>query len=171
VSAEESDLRQPTLTVGVDPGRSVGVAALLNQNRFRVHQFRIDGAGGLEQVDACLNELFVIALERDYRLLVGCEKFVTNRRTARLTNQPDALTVVGRVSTLSPVEVHLQAVADATRFVSNERLRAFNLWTTPAMVGQPDADDVNSAMRHAVLLLARKAATQYAKLVDLASTS
>lgn len=165
------DLRRPTLTVGVDPGTSVGVAALLNSQRFRAYQVRLDEPGGRARLDACLFELFTLAVERNYRLHVATERFVINRRTARLTQQPEALEVVGVVRATSPVEVELQSVADATKFAPNHRLRQLGLWVKPAEVGYPDADDANSAMRHAVLLLARRAATQYEALVSRVTSS
>lgn len=164
-----ADLTRPTLTVCVDPGKSVGVAALFNSNRYRVHQVRLDQPGGRELLDAHLDELFTIATARDYKLLVGCEQFIVNRRTARLSQQNDATQVIGRVQAMSPVDVEMQTAANAGSFVSNARLRQLGLWVTPADVGQPDADDANSAMRHAILLLARKSARNYQQLVYRAS--
>jgi hypothetical protein len=163
-----SDVR-PTMTVGVDPGKSVGVAALLNSNMFRVYQISLDEPQGRARLDACLFQLFTLATERHYRLLVGCERFIVNQRTARISQQSDAMEVTGVVRAISPVDVELQSVADAHSFASNEKLRRLGLWITPSMVGRPDADDANSAMRQAVLLLARRSVRHYKQLVDRAS--
>lgn len=157
---------RPVLTVGVDPGKSAGVSALLDHARYRAFQGKVDTPAGLEEFDWFLRDLFAEARQYDWRLLVACERFVVSGRTARLSQQPHAQTIMGRVVGMSPTVVYLQSVSDATRFASNERLRYLGLWTTPAMVGQPDADDANSATRHALLLLARKAARQYRQLVD-----
>ena len=154
----------PTLIVAVDPGTSVGIAALLDGRPVRVYQIRLDTPDGRDRLRAALAYLF--DLGRNLRLLVACERYTTQGRAARLSRQDDAQDVIGLVKTLSPVEVALQSSADAARFASDARLNALGLWVVAAEVHQPDADDANSAMRHALLLLARRCARTYVRLLE-----
>lgn len=154
----------PSLVVAVDPGTSVGVVALLDGRPIRAYQIRLDAPGGRASLRLALTELF--DLGRGLRLLVACERYTTQGRASRLSRQDDTQDVIGLVQALSPVEVELQSPADAARFASDARLRALSLWVLAAEVYQPDADDANSAMRHALLLLARRCARTYVRLLN-----
>jgi hypothetical protein len=147
------------LIVGIDPGKSVGVAALLDTELYGAWQLDTDAALDRFQrlVDSARRQGWVID--------VAVERYSQSRSGGAMTQQNDALTFAGKVEAISTVPIHLQQPSDARGIAPNERLRRLGLYVRPYDVHASDADDANSAMRHAVLLLARRHATLYEKLL------
>lgn len=150
----------PDLIVAVDPGLSTGLAALLRGERHRVAQGPPDAM--LREAEDLLRE----AGETDWSVLLVVERFVPARGRV-LSHQPEAQQVVGAVEDLGRrygVPVRQQAAGDAVRLAPNDVLRRLGLLSTGRDVGCPDANDANSAVRHALLALSRKHATRFEEL-------
>jgi hypothetical protein len=154
-----------TYVVGVDPGQSTGIFVLRDGARFAAYQGTATGA--LSALDALL-----AALRADPTrptVVIAVERFVTTGETARHTRQGAAQEVLGVVHRLAEsfdCDVVLQTPADAKRIAPNALLRELGLLVTRDEVGQPDADDVNDAARHAVLCLARRFASIFDRLLQ-----
>jgi hypothetical protein len=97
---------------------------------------------------------------------VACEKWQTMPGGGRRTTHNDTLEFIGWLREASPVDVRMQAPGDAKGLAPTWRLRQLSLYVKPNMVDCPDADDANSAVRHALLLLARKHNTIYEKIIS-----
>lgn len=117
------------------------------------------------EFDIVVNDAWSAATVMD----VACEQWINVPGGRRKTHQPMAQLVCGKISVLSPVEVRMQKASDAKNFVPDLKLKQLGLWHTGEMIGQPDADDLNSAMRHALLLMGRRHATVYKTLLDARS--
>jgi hypothetical protein len=63
------------------------------------------------------------------------------------------------------VELVLQTPAAAKGLVTNDLLRRIGLWVTAAEIDKNDADDARDSLRHAVLYLATKHNTLFARLL------
>lgn len=86
-------------------------------------------------------------------LSIVCERFTINAETAKKSQAPWSLENIGVLRYLTQKTGHatfeLQSPGDAKRFVSNDRLKALELWHVG---GGGHALD---ALRHAVLYLAK----------------
>lgn len=148
--------------VGVDPGASTGIFVVRNGERFAAFQ------GTQSAALATLTSLLRRARRDDASLVVGCERYVSGTggvRTYQSVPQQVIGQVVGLVQSFGYHTV-LQAPADAKRVGSNELLRRLGFHVTRAEVNQRDANDVNDAARHAVLLLAGRYATVLERLLN-----
>ena len=99
-------------------------------------------------------------------VLGACERFIEDRSKAK-TAQPIVQQVIGMVTMLFArydFPLVYQSPGDAKRIASRALLKRADLWTTAAEVGCPDANDINDAMRHAVLASARYRAQAFEKI-------
>lgn len=152
-----------TFVVGVDPGASCGYAAFRDAERVSF------GQGSTAYVVAVIRELLLPVIREEPRVFaaLAVERFALLPRGGfRRTAQPEALEAIGelrRVAHELGVPVMLQSPADADRFADLARDAGLRL--TGNDVGRADADDVNSATRHALLWLVRHRATAIEELV------
>lgn len=151
-----------TYAVGVDAGVSTGLLVLRGDGLV-VH--RQQGTPSQVLDDLALRLPFLCDGSSD--VLVGCERYVqdqTNHKTA----QPVPLQVIGVVAQLARTygwKLHLQTPADAKALVGNTLLRDLRVWSTPRAVEQRDANDVNDAARHALMVLAHHRASLFDNLL------
>lgn len=119
--------------IGADPGRTTG-AARLHDGVLTTYALTTD------QVDP----VFRTWLAQDPLAVIGCEKFVVTRRTARLTAQPDAIRQTGVIHAAAAsrpgVRVYDQNMSDAKKF-GHVSLRGALGWhrTGPTAVHENDA--------------------------------
>lgn len=151
--------------IGIDPGDSMGLVGLasLGGDVWPVFVYQGSHERGLDAFRAALDA----ADRADDRVAVACERYVDPPSQVHKVSQPTAQKIVGAVEyecNRRNIPLTLQSPAPAHAIAKNDFLRAVGLYTTPATVGQPDADDVNMAMRHVVLLLATKHATVFSRL-------
>lgn len=150
------------MIIGVDPGASTGIAELVDGRL--VHIFQGEPGPAMDVLDSLLMEHSGHA---DRRVSVACERFVTGNQVQ--SHQPEAQQVVGNVVRTCQkhgMEVDLQAPSDAHSIGQTPLLQRLDLWPMPSHVGQPDADDVRMAVRHALLHLARRHARLFQALVN-----
>jgi hypothetical protein len=148
--------------IGVDPGKSTGVAELIDGRL--VHIFQGEQSAAMDVLDALLTDHSGHA---DRKVSVACERYVSGNQVA--SHQPEAQQVVGQVVRTCQrhgVEVDLQAPSDAHAIGQDLLLRKLDLWPLPSHVGQRDADDVRMAVRHALLRMARRHARLFQTLVN-----
>lgn len=97
--------------------------------------------------------------------MVSCEQFIELHGRGRpMTSQPDAQMIIGKVQVMCELYgrvCHMQSPSDAMALGTNAQLRAVGMQTTPQHVMQPDANDANMAIRHALLTLSRYSATTF----------
>lgn len=152
------------IVIGVDPGQSFGVVVLRDTRIILVYQ------GEAEQGLAIIN--FAIKSREDPKesVIVACENFVVTSQGGRRTGMADTSELVGAVKQLvsqySGVTLYMQSSLDAKRSFPNNLLRKLYFYVTPSMVKQADSNDANSAMRHALLCLAKHHATVFETLVN-----
>jgi hypothetical protein len=158
-------VRQDVVFCGVDPGESVGVAAIYRGERLFAEQLPRDPARAL------LRGWFVEWAELGYEVIVACERYVITQRTVRLTRQPAALEVTGQVRA-DALDLGFEFVqyppSTSKRLVSNDRLRRLGLYT-PRAPDAPDANDVNDAMRQALTAMALRRPSAFAGLLGRGS--
>lgn len=148
--------------VGVDPGDSTGVVVLYLGDKS-VTLFNAIQMGPDDSLD-WLEGFVKAAVEAEDGVLMACERYTVTPETGKRTQQPTALNVIGvvkRIATQHGLSVIMQPPGDAKAFAPNERLKQLGFFTLARDVGKPDANDVNDAARHAVLLLARTRATLF----------
>jgi hypothetical protein len=150
-----------TYIIGVDPGDSTGVAIFKDTQLLHVFQGEPDRA-------ATLVELILSRAIDEDRVTFVCERF-TNARSARVTtHQPTAQRVIGVMQHLAETysyTLELQGPADAHAIMTNPMLRDLKLLQRARDVGQPDANDVNMAVRHALLAMSKHHATLFESLL------
>jgi hypothetical protein len=152
--------------IGVDPGLSTGVSVLADARLSSAFQGMPEDA--LNELDGVLRRWTDHCTDTGTgTVLVACERFQAAGRSTH-SHQPDAERVFARTAALASlygVDFVEQTPADAKRIASDALLRRNGLWTLPRDVGCRDANDANDAMRHAVLLLARRRATMFNALL------
>lgn len=136
--------------IGVDPGASCGLAVIMDG----VLELAWQGPPRemLQTLQARLEQ------HRGDDVSVACERFIQARGPGAMTHQPDAQMIVGRVEELCHMYgrvVHMHAPVDAHAVGNSAQLKKIGMWTTPEHVMQPDANDANMAIRHALLLMMR----------------
>jgi hypothetical protein len=157
--------------IGVDPGESTGVYALRVSDSPVIlgvqGRWQLPPQQAVAEVEKLVRQA---ALWQENVLLVG-ERFTVTDQTGKRSAQPTPLKVLGQVEQLAyqytNVEFILQAPADAKKFAPNPRLRELRLYTRPEDVSSPDANDVNDAARHVLLMLARRRASVYDRYLQL----
>lgn len=101
---------------------------------------------------------------------VVCERFIINAQTARNSQAPWSLEMIGvtkylvrlKRASYSVEAVEWQSPSDAKRVVTNEKLKALGCWHSGG------AGHANDATRHAVLYLVRHGWTSRALLTETA---
>lgn len=141
--------------IGIDPGPSTGMFITRNGRKFGVYQGSPIIA--LESLALLLEELNGDGA----RVHVACERYVSSGQPNR-THQSVPQQVIGSVLTI--VERHgfpvsIQNPSDAKRIAPNDLLRSLGFYVMRGDVECRDANDVNDAARHAVLLLMTNYAT------------
>jgi hypothetical protein len=149
------------IIIGVDPGDSTGVAMLKDTELFYAYQ----GDAGEA---ATLVELTIDRFRKtDTKLAVACERYVTQSRRGR-THQPTAQRTGGVIEHMCQkhdVPFRWQGPADAWAIANNDRLKLLGLLLAPGDVSRPDANDVNMAMRHALLYMSNTHATVFREIL------
>lgn len=154
--------------IGVDGGLSTGLAEIghgLRRSTF--YQNTPDAA--LTMLEELLAH-HTAESHNPHTVLVAYEVYRQAGR-APITRQPEAQDVARSTQDLCRrygVPSFGQTPAEAKKIASDVFLRRAGLWTLPSEVGADDANDVNDAMRHAVLLLARRHARLYEALLTRA---
>jgi hypothetical protein len=145
------------IVIGVDPGDSTGVAIIKDTELFHAHQGRPGSSLTLVE----------ISLERFTRngddVAIAYERFVSMSNRGR-THQPTAQKIAGALERLAEqykCKVRAQGPADAHAVASNELLRQLGMHQTSESIKQPDANDANMAVRHALLYLSNTHATLF----------
>lgn len=136
------------ITIGIDPGLSSGLAVLWDGQRDFVIQDEPHA-----MVVALKRQLDLMRSIADLHVRIGIERFIVTPETGRKSQQSNALRIIGMVELVAleaDVPLHKQTVADVKKLTDNARLRALGLYVKPRDVEQPDANDANDAMRHAV---------------------
>ena len=159
------------LIIGCDPGKSFGVVILdvpilshINPVRLRA-TFQGTPEKALEYLEAMVTVHRMIRADENEQpdeIVFAIEKFIMTPGAGRRSGASDTSPLVGQVTQLAEsypeALVALQTSADAARGFPNALLRRLGLYVTPSMVGQRDANDANSAVRHALLWLMRNRA-------------
>jgi len=147
------------ITIGIDPGKSCGLAVLRDCLPLRVIQ------GTATQCMNVLEEyLSLYALDPDADIEIAIERFTITPKTGRKSQQSSALEITGMVDLLATrygVPVTRQTISDVKKFVKNTVLRKLGLWFKPSDVDAPDADDAHDAIRHAVYRFAMSHASVF----------
>lgn len=151
--------------IGVDGGESTGISVLRDVKLFAVYQG--DWCDALEWLDDVVNKL----TEPDFGafdVALAAERFTHGAGAVRGSSQPRAGRVYAAVEDLARrhrIEFSGQGPAEAKRIAPNALLRTTGLYVTGRRLGTPDANDANDATRHAVLFLARRRASVFARLL------
>lgn len=152
--------------IGVDGGESTGVSVLRDVKLFAI--FQGPWADALEWLDDVVDRV----TEPDFGALdvaIAAECFTHGAGSVRCSSQPRAGRVYAAVEDLArrhEIEFAGQGPAEAKRIAPNELLRATGLYVTGRQLGTPDANDANDATRHAVLFIARRRASAFARLLS-----
>lgn len=150
--------------IGVDGGLSTGVAILREHELFGVFQGLWSDA--FVWFDDALGRL--ADLRPSVNVVVAAERFARGSRGNPHSAQPHAQWVYGAVAARCAaldVEFVTQSPGEAKLLAPNQLLCAAGLYVTPNRVGQPDANDANDAVRHAVLVTARRRAVAFDRLL------
>lgn len=140
-----------TAIIGVDPGTTTGIFAanVSIVDTLRDRKVRTDYRA--YELDA--SKAFAVMqlqLDRLRDPTVVCEHYIVTQRTARLTQQPTALEVIGALRQLCAdrgVHFRLQMKSDAAHIAKNAVLKRIGWY-------QSGQDHANDAARHALLGLA-----------------
>lgn len=148
------------ISIGIDPGKSCGLAVLRDGQLLRVQQ---DSA--LPCMNILEEYLQLYAGRSDVDIEIGIERFTITPQTGRRTQQTSALEITGMVDMLAErygVEVIRQTISDVKTFAADPLLRKLGLWVKPSDVDASDADDAKDAVRHAVYRFAMRHASMFA---------
>lgn len=154
------------LVIGGDTGLSVGYCALWDTERIAYGQAEPNDA-----IAAIVDLMREHAQKPDTWVTLALERFTISKRTAHMTQQPQALEVIGALRSHAHqlgVVVMLQEIAPAKIIAPNALLRKLGWYLKGSDVGAPDADDANDATRQALLWLARHRATAFDRLTKRA---
>ncbi len=153
------------IVIGVDPGKSTGIAAIRSGRLELVQQVPPDRVAGV--IIEYLAYVDSTSIEQD--TIIAYERFVTGPLTGARSAQPDALHLVGMLQLIAE-RFRCRLVSygpDVTkRFASNALLKRLGMYVHPADVGRADANDANDAVRLALVALASKHARLYHSLLE-----
>lgn len=151
-----------TYVIGIDPGPSSGLVALRDGVLHTYYQ------GSPKNMILMLSATLCRAQRENESVVIACERYVSSGRPGR-THQVVPQQVIGQVELLATqyeCELVMQSPGDAKRIAPNPMLRRLGLYRTPSDVVSHDANDVNDAARHAVLLLASRFVTVLERLLN-----
>ena len=129
--------------LGVDPGGTTGLA-IVDSDDWSVESMQLDQPAAFRWLYSC------IVLELSNVDAVAIERYVVTARTARFSQQPTALEVIGATKAFcqfAEVGIELQAPADAKTAWFDDRLKAAGLWVA--------GTHARDATRHAAFFLQR----------------
>lgn len=148
--------------IGVDPGGSTGIAIVRDVALFKVIQR--DPESALDWLEDQLRYLVLTGCD----VVLACERYVELPNRGRKTAQSGTQRAIGAVERLASgldVPFDLQSPADAKALAPNRLLHRLNMWVSGKMVDRTDANDANDAVRHALLLMARRRAATFDRLL------
>ena len=153
--------------IGIDPGVSTGIVSLVNGRKELAWQ------GPHTQAEKVLDDYLcrVYHVCCNTTVTVACERYIEASRRVK-TSQPIPQQVVGVAESCAKrygFNFVLQQPGNAKRIAPNSFLLQLGLFTGRGDVSCPDANDVNSAMRHAVLYLAQKHASLFDDMLQRVS--
>lgn len=134
-----------TAFLAIDPGGTTGYAAF-DRNRFESGQL----AGNFEAQSHALNDLFF----RVSPAVVICETYTITERTAHLSQQPEALMLIGLVRyfvSCAALKLVMQRPSQAKGFATDQKLKALD-WFYPTPGGHR-----NDSARHLLTWMATNA--------------
>lgn len=138
-----------TRIIAVDPGGTTGLAFWSHpdcQTPFK------DEPRERQHKDQMLEDIGGWSQRLGGSLTVVCEKYTITSRTAKLSQQTDALKIIGVLEYfqhLYGIRVVMQTPADAKRFSTDARLKAADLWH-PTKGGH-----ANDACRHLFMYMVK----------------
>jgi hypothetical protein len=145
--------------IGVDPGDSVGIRSV-GPNGLPGFCWQ----GAADNAGTVLRD-HLLTLPAGAQVVIACERYTQGPRGPVISQH--SKTVQGVIAVTRGIATGFgctfveQAPAAAKKIAPNSVLRSMGLLATAKQVGQRDANDVNDAARHAVLLLATRFATVY----------
>jgi hypothetical protein len=156
--------------IGIDPGDSTGVAVIEETRLLYAWQ-------GEPHEALSLLRIVLAHVGSDDVCTIAMERFTPTQR--HYTHQPVAQQVIGAVKSVvaeinqqrsmnnaqTHVEILMQGAADAWAVADNDLLRRLGMWQQAKDVGRPDANDANMAVRHGLLLLAKRHARLFTALI------
>lgn len=132
-----SDNRSPFVVVGIDPGKTTGMFVYSPLGRRTWHQFSSDDAPRV-----LYNTIVDLAhAHGPSGVFIAVERFIINARTAKSSQQTDALEITGMVKgfaallTPNPVRQYMKA---NLRFAADTALRRAG-WYSPKLLHANDA--------------------------------
>jgi hypothetical protein len=144
------------VAIGIDPGDSTGIAIFEDAELTFTYQ-------GPPKDALRVFQARLIHYEDD-DVLIACERYIQQQGHGAMSHQPTAQQVVGKVQQIAESYGHvatLQAPSDAKHIVTQYQLKKAGLHIKPSAVDSPDANDVNMAVRHALLAMSRNWATLF----------
>lgn len=149
------------IVIGCDPGKSFGVVVMIDHDL--IFWYQGDAEHGISHIVGLLEAETLNATHTGKQpepTVLVVEKFIITPGTGRKGGRTaDVPVLVGELRALADQYEHVtyaeQTVSDATRGFPNALLRRLGLYILPRDVGQRDADDANSALRHCLLWLLR----------------
>lgn len=156
-----------TLFIGIDPGPSTGLAAIKDGRKLLVLQGTISIAAGV--LDAMLEASYDEKRVPQEEIYLALEKFIEVprragiRRTQTPTDVGEFLAIANRHK---HVTVVMQMPGDGHAVATPATMKKLGLHVVPSEVGQPDANDANSAMRHALRCMMVYRASLFEKLLS-----
>ncbi len=135
--------------IAVDPGGTTGLAFWTEPGEYpHFEQVRRERQIRLEM----LEDIRTWAAELGSDLTIVCETYTITQRTSKLSQQTDALKIIGVLEYFAHVygpRIVMQSPADAKRFATDARLKAAGMWT-PTKGGH-----ANDANRHLFVYLVK----------------
>lgn len=141
----------------IDPGMSTGVVYAEADDRELMILERLQVEGGLEGFVEYMRDA---SFAYDYTV---CERFRIMSKVYR-QREVEPLRIEGAMYYLTDTEVHWQyneamliggrhGSAAKNKRAADRVLKELGIWTTGSQIGDKDADDVNSAMKHLIHFL------------------
>jgi hypothetical protein len=131
----------PRFVLGIDPGKTTGVAL------YDLLTDHLDGAELAEDEVGRWLEFMIAGV----RPVVACEAFVITQHTARNSQAPWSLEIIGVARHLAATHgcrFELQAASAAKAFATDARLKALGWW-------RPGKGHMADAQRHTLLFLVK----------------
>lgn len=149
-------MTNPMTVLAVDPGKTSGIC-LMYWSGSPDEEPTIEYAGEVdeEMFASAMGECFAIGRKLANRNLLACERFTINAQTAKKSQAPYSLEIIGvmkhlaRVEGYSSQDIVLQAPVDAKNMFPNPSLKKLGIWHVGG------AGHALDSLRHAMLLLTK----------------